>query len=334
MSNPSKAAMILADIRRLETVLGRFPSRDAYLDDPNALYAKSDIVECFGSWTQMLLAEGVQYSKLGKRNKQEIRLQAFEHLKKEIESKKQILAVPPPLVRHALVLSDRHKPYHHQDSVPFILAVEEKYRSAGRPFDLVVDIGDGEDFHAMSFHDSDPELLSAGHELEAVILANQPIYSRFPKMKIMDSNHSSMVFRKGKHHGIPRNVLKSYQEILRAPDGWTWHPELVVQMTDGSRWMFCHSYGSNVLQVSQKRGMSVVQGHHHSKFCVQAWVNATGLHWAVQTGCLIDDVSMAFAYNKTTVERPVMGMIRIENGIPHLLPMLVDSKNRWTGFIP
>ncbi len=328
----SDAERILEDIRRVEKKLGRYPSRDNYLDDPGALFSKDDIVKVFGSWTQMLSMSGIQYSKIGKRDKQELRLQAFNHLKKEVEEKRTIKA--PTVYSHVLVISDRHNPYHHLDSVKFILAVEEKYRLLKNPFDLVVDIGDGEDFHALSFHDTDVDLLSAGHELEAVISENQPIYDRFPRMEIVDSNHSSMVFRKGKHHGLPRQVLKSYREILRAPEGWNWNTEIITKMSDGSQWLFCHSYGSNVLQVSQKRGMSVCQGHHHSKFSAQAWTSATGTHWAVQTGCLIDDVSMAFAYNKTTVERPVMGMARIENGIPYLLPMLLDASGRWNGFIP
>lgn len=329
------AKEILDDIESIKLLLGlsRQIKREEYLDHPEHKYNRNDIEITFGSWTRMLLGEAGTYAARGKINKQEIRLRAFEHLKREVEDKRRIVS-PETIVHHALVISDRHNPYHHQDCIPFILAIEEKYRILGRPFDMTIDIGDGEDFHALSFHDTDVDLLSAGHELEVVISANQPIYNRFPRMEIVDSNHSSMVFRKGKHHGIPRNVLKSYRDILRAPAGWNWHPELVVKMSNGAQWLFCHSYGANVLQVSQKRGMSVCQGHHHSKFSIQAWSNATGLHWALQTGCLIDDVSMAFAYNKTTVERPVMGMIRVENGIPHLLPMLLDSNNRWNGFIP
>lgn len=331
MSGKSLAELILDDIEIVRLKLGRYPSRDQYLDIGK--YPKSAIKEAFpGGWTQMLAVSGIQYSK-GKRDKQEIRKEAFEHLRREVEERR-VLIAPPPLVKHALAIGDAHKPYHHQDAIPFLLAVKDKYELIGKPFDLIIDEGDGEDFHALSFHDSDADLLSAGHELEAVIEANQPLYKAFTNMMICESNHGSMVFRKGKHHGIPRHVLKSYREILRAPEGWTWHPEIIVQMSDGAKWLFCHSLGGNVLQVSQKRGMSVVQGHHHSKFSIQAWASVTGLHWAVQAGCLIDDVSMAFAYNKTTVERPVMGSIRIENGIPHLLPMLLDKKGRWTGFVP
>lgn len=324
------ASAIIQDVLRVQRELGRIPSRIEY--QRLGKFPGLAITETFGSYALMLKASGLEYTK-GKRNRQEIRLQAFEHLKKEAERVREA-ALPPQLVKHALVIGDRHKPYHHMDSVPFLLAIKKKYDALGKPFDLVADIGDGEDFHAMSFHDHDPDLLSPGHELEAVIQANQPLYEAFPVVKILESNHGSMVYRKGKHHGIPRHVLKDYREILQAPVGYTWHPEVFFQATNGSRWLLCHSYGGNVLLISQKRGMSVVQGHLHSKFSIQAWANAEGVHFAVQTGCLVDDTSLALAYNKTTVERPIMGSVRIEDGIPHLLPMLLDKKGRWTGFVP
>ncbi|MGZ6468422.1 MAG: homing endonuclease associated repeat-containing protein [Bdellovibrionota bacterium] len=334
MSRKADANLIIQDVQRVAIEMGKVPFRDEYEAWPTAAFTKHTIIAAFGSWTTMLQASGLQYAAKGKRDKQEIRKEVHQHLVKEVEALRARPQLPPLLVKHALILGDQHKPYHHIDSIPFLLAVKAKYESLGRPFDLTVDIGDGEDFHGINFHDHDPDLLSPGHEMEAVIAAKQPLYQAFPNMQVMESNHGSMVFRKGKHHGLPRHVLKSYREILQAPEGWQWHHELIVQMTNGSHWLFCHSYGGNVLQVSQKRGLSVVQGHHHSKFSIQAWANYNGLHFACQTGCLIDDASMAFAYNKTTVDRPVMGSLRIEDGIPYLLPMFLDKNGRWNKVVP
>jgi hypothetical protein len=51
-------------------------------------------------------------------------------------------------------------------------------------------------------------------------------------------------------------------------------------------------------------------------------------------GCLIEDSTIAFAYNKLNLKRPVIGSAVILNGIPKLIPMILDKKNRWTGEIP
>ena len=104
-----------------------------------------------------------------------------------------------------LVISDMHIPYHHQDMVDFLKAIKKKYRP-----DRVICIGDEVDKHAMSFHASDPDLPSAGDELEIAIAHLDDVYRLFPKVDIVDSNHGSMHYRKGKHNGIPRKYLRDY----------------------------------------------------------------------------------------------------------------------------
>ncbi len=65
-----------------------------------------------------------------------------------------------------LVISDMHHPYSHPDVLPFLTALNKKYQPT-----RVVCVGDEIDCHAMSFHDSDPDLMSAGDELQAAIKA-------------------------------------------------------------------------------------------------------------------------------------------------------------------
>src|ERR1700761_9219831 len=90
-----------------------------------------------------------------------------------------------------LVISDMHHPYAHPDVTRFLKAVKAKYRP-----DSVVCIGDEVDFHALSYHESNPDLDSAGKELEKAIKALRPIYALFPKVTVIESNHGSMVLRK------------------------------------------------------------------------------------------------------------------------------------------
>lgn len=317
---------ILADLARVRAELGRTPNRIEYGAKGN--FSGVLVTATFGSYALMIKLSGLQYSTKGRRDKQEIRKEVFAATLKEAADRKPV-AQPPKIYNHILVWSDRHKPYHHPDTNTFLISLNRKYK-----FDLVIDIGDGEDFHGMSFHDTDVDTLSSGHELRAAIDSNKELYAEFPIVMACESNHSSMVYRKGKHHGFPRHVLKSYRDVLEAPEEWTWHHEIVVQMSNGKKCLFAHGYSSNVLQASQKRGMSCVQGHYHSKMGIQYWQNADGLHFAAQTGCMIDDAAYAFAYNKLGLDRPILGCLRIESGVPHILPMFLDSKGRWIGIIP
>lgn len=225
-----------------------------------------------------------------------------------------------------LVIPDLHVPYQHKDAFDFL----EKTKEILKPT-LVICLGDELDWHAMSFHDSDADLFSAGHELQKSQAQISYLYELFPEMKLLTSNHGSMAYRRMKHHGMPRHLLKSYREVLQVGDGWTWHDKIILDMPNGSKCMFVHSLGADILRVSQSMGMSVVCGHHHSQFEIRYWQNDTHLNFAITSGCLIDDNSYAFAYNKLQPKRPIMGVTFIDNGLPSLIPMLVDNENNWIG---
>ena len=59
-----------------------------------------------------------------------------------------------PQYNKVMVIGDLHIPYHHKDSFAFLRALKKKYKG----FDLVVNIGDELDQHAISMHDNDPDL--------------------------------------------------------------------------------------------------------------------------------------------------------------------------------
>jgi hypothetical protein len=228
--------------------------------------------------------------------------------------------------KSVLVISDCHIPYSHQDLIPFLKAIKAKYKP-----DRVICIGDEVDHHAMSFHDSDPDLMSAGPELERSIQMLKPIYKLFPKVDLVDSNHGSMAYRKGKHGGIPRKYLRGYNEVLDAPKGWVWHNSIKLKLSDGSTCFFTHGLSANGIKLAQMNGMSVVQGHYHSVFNVTYHSSPEKLIWSMQVGCLIDDKALAFEYNKVTASRPIIGLGMIIDGQPKLIPMLLNKNGRWNG---
>jgi len=223
-------------------------------------------------------------------------------------------------------LSDMHIPYQHPDLIPFLYKVKEKYEP-----DKWVCIGDEVDYHALSFHDSDPDLPSSGDELLRAKSVLKDIFQLIPSCDVLDSNHGSMVYRKAYAHGIPKACIKNYNETLDAPKGWKWFDELILNMSDGNKVYFHHGKMSNSLAASKGESMSFVQGHYHSQFNIQYWGCKQGLYFAVTVGCLIDPKSMAFSYGKNFSKRPIIGMCVIIDGKPILIPMVLNEDGSWIG---
>lgn len=225
-----------------------------------------------------------------------------------------------------LVFPDLHCPYEHPDAIYFLGALKEKYKPT-----RVLCLGDESDGHSVSYHEHDPDLFSAGYELRAAITALTPIYRLFPIVDVMWSNHGSLILRKGKTAGLPAHVFKTYNDIYQAPKGWAWHPDLTLELPNGQLVYFCHGRQANALLMSQRLGMSTVNGHYHTQFSIQKWSSPVAVNWAMVLGCLIDTRSSAYQYNNLQVLRPILGAGAIVDSHPRLEPMMLDKSGRWVG---
>jgi len=225
-----------------------------------------------------------------------------------------------------LLISDLHIPYHHPDSFAFLQYLKDKYKPT-----RVICLGDELDKHAMSYHDHDPDLYSAGHELKASLPFVVQLEKMFPRMEIIESNHGSLVWRKAKTNGIPRQYIKSYNDVLGVGPGWSWHFDLTIDLPNGQKVYIHHGKVSDVVKLSQQMGMNAIQGHYHEKYGVHFWGNPTGLYWGMQCGCLIDDEQYAFSYNNVNIKRPIIGTGLIIDSLPLLEPMVLSEGGRWIG---
>lgn len=223
-----------------------------------------------------------------------------------------------------LLISDLHIPYHHQDAIAFLSHLKEKYNPT-----RVICLGDEVDGHALSFHDSDPDLPSAGDEIRQALPVIAELFKIFPQMDILESNHGSLVWRKAKVFGIPKHYIKSYNEVLGVDSGWKWSFDLTVDLPNGQKCYMHHGKTSNIIQLSQQMGMNATQGHYHETFKIDYWGNSTGLYWGMQCGCLIDDDKLAFNYNNVNIKRPILGTGLIIDSMPVLEPMVMDKNARW-----
>lgn len=231
-------------------------------------------------------------------------------------------------MKPTLVIPDTHAPYHHQDAIPFLCTVRDHFKT-----EAAVCVGDEADNHALSYHESDPDLKSDGDELEAAIAFIKPLHRAFPKMRLCESNHGSMLYRKAKTHGVSSKRLKSLEEIYGA-HGWTWHEEIIDEIKPGVAVCFRHSFGINVATALPRQGgVCIVQGHHHGKLNVEYLETPTVRIFGMTVGCLIDRQSLAFAYNRLQQTRPILGCGVIVKGMPITVPMWTGADGRWTGKI-
>ena len=227
-----------------------------------------------------------------------------------------------------LAFSCLHAPYNHSDALEFLSAIKDKYQPQ-----LVVNVGDELDYHAMSFHTSDPGLPSAGYELNAARAVLGELDELFPEVHCVGSNHGDMKYRKAKFANIPAQLLVSYREACGVGPGWSWTQNFTIELPTGQPCYFVHSYSTSARIGAEHLGMCLVQGHYHTAF-ETAYVSSPGRqYWGATIGCLIDDESMAFAYNQTFRKRPIVGCLVILDGQPYLKKMVLDDKGRWIGKI-
>ncbi len=212
------------------------------------------------------------------------KLEAFKHLTSNEE--------------RTLVIGDLHCPFDHKDALKHALDTKAKYNCS-----RVVFIGDLIDSHASSRHESCPNGMSAGDELKEAIKSVQKWYKAFGEKgtTIITGNHDRIVARKAFSGGIPREWIKSYNEVLGTPN-WTWTERLVI---DGMQ--FVHGEGGTARTKAKNDLMTTIQGHIHTQMYVEHFSGVNNKIWACQVGCLIARESYAYNYAKN-FKRQALGV--------------------------
>lgn len=235
------------------------------------------------------------------------------------------------LGKKVLVISDIHIPYHVPDAMQFLFEIKKKYKP-----DIVYSVGDIFDNHAISFHSHSADLFSPGDELQRCIdLIHQKKYglhTMFPRMLISSSNHDDLFARKIKINSLPIKILKELKDIYDTP-GWSWHEKIILKVKNFEEVYCVHGQSSNGLKLANHLGCSVIQGHFHTAQNISYSTNTISnkRRWSMQVGCLVGS-GLAFEYNKLQLARPSLGVGWInQEGLPTLIPMILNDKGRWIG---
>ncbi len=230
-------------------------------------------------------------------------------------------------MKTVLAIPDIHFPAHHPDTFEFLKAVKTKYR----PLEIVC-LGDEIDAAALGEWDKDPDAPGAGEELFQAIQYLKKLYSVFPKVKVCISNHTDRIYRRAFKAGLPKRLMRSYQEILEAPKDWEWREYWEI---DGVRYEHGEGFSGQqgALKAATQNMQPTVIGHLHSHAGIQYYANEKYLIWGFNAGCLIDRKHSAFNYGKNIKAKPIIGVGIIINGIPQFIPMKLSKSGRWNGRI-
>lgn len=226
-----------------------------------------------------------------------------------------------------LVVSDLQEPFAHRDAFEFVKAVRDHYETT----ETVV-IGDEEDFHALSGRfPHDPDGMGPGDELRACVRALEKWYEEFPEAKVCTSNHLERIFIKAFYSGLPRQALKSINDLLEAPDGWEWRKNWTI---DGVKYEHGDAgggiYAARNLAITNRQ--STVIGHHHAHGGLYYIANDLELIFGLNVGCLIDRSAYAFRYGDKYKFKPTLGCGVVIHGVPSFVPMVLSGKReRWIG---
>lgn len=194
-----------------------------------------------------------------------------------------------------LAIGDLHHPFCLPGYLDFCLEQYERFDC-----DTVVFIGDVIDNHYPSYHETDPDGMSGGDELDLAIEHVRPWVDAFPNAFVTIGNHDRMVMRKAFSGGIPKKWIKEYNDILEAP-GWNFVDEVVIDNVQ-----YVHGEGGTAATKAKNDKFNTVQGHLHTQAYVQTSVGRKSCVWGMQVGCGIDRRAYAMAYAKTG-PKPAIG---------------------------
>jgi metallophosphoesterase superfamily enzyme len=211
-------------------------------------------------------------------------------------------------VNNVLVVSDLHIPFELPGALEFCRKQQEKFNCG-----TIVFIGDIIDNHAQSFHDSDPDGMSAKDELNLAALKLQDWYKVFPNAVVTIGNHDRINARKLFSIGLSKRWLKPLGEILGVPN-WKFVEEFIFNDV-----LYVHGEGGQAIKKCRDEMISVVSGHHHTEGYVNYAAGYKNQCFAMQVGTLIDFNTYAFAYAQRG-KKPILSCGVVLGNHPILIP--------------
>lgn len=233
------------------------------------------------------------------------------------------------LPERVLVFSCLQAPFHHPDALAFLSAVKASYQP-----DFVVCAGDEADLSFLKKQYMSSDSLSPKEELRKTQEFMKSLFELFPRAICLTSNHvDARIGYSATQGNIPTVMLRTWQDIIEAPDGWTWRDYLIMR-----NWLFEHGHsvpkGSRASideDVTKRfgRAMSVMKGHFHSEFGDHIKPKLQPGGWYLRicfAGSLMDRRNVTYTRSAT-----MNGCVMLIRGVPHPIPMILGKTGEWCG---
>jgi len=243
----------------------------------------------------------------------------YESLEEEFEEfiryKKSLMktvSIPPYTIgdpNNILIIGDLHAPFELEGYLRFCREQQERF-NCGK----VIFIGDLIDSHFSSYHEVDPDGMSAGLELQQAINKLQEWYHTFPEAIVTIGNHDRIIARKLYTSGISARWMKPIQEVLRTPN-WQF-----VEDYEYNGVLYLHGEGGTAKTKAQQEHISVVQGHNHTDCYVDFNMTRQGPRFSMQVGTGIDFKQYAFGYAQRGKTPMISCGVVLNNNQPIVIP--------------
>lgn len=223
-----------------------------------------------------------------------------------------------------LIVGDLHAPFVHRKYLDFVRQTYNEFLC-----NRVVFIGDVIDNHAMSYHEHNPDGLSAGYEVLQAQKALKPWGELFPDALVCIGNHDELLYRKAVTYGLPSSAFKGFNEIYKTPSSWNWKLSWTIDNV-----IYQHGTGTSGENAHRTRALknrqSTVIGHVHSHAGVVYMASDKDMIFGMNVGCGIDIKSYAMIYGRDFPSRPTLGCgVVLEGSHAFFIPMDLGTKIRY-----
>lgn len=223
---------------------------------------------------------------------------------------------------NVLVIGDLHAPFILDGYLEYCRSVQEKFDCG-----TVVQIGDLTDGHSYSYHEPDPDGLSAGLEVDEARKQLEKVFAMFPNAYCTLGNHDMLPYRKALTTGLSKKFMRNVNEIWGAPPGWEFGMEFEIDNV-----LYLHGTGSSGPNAAFTRAKdsrtNIVMGHLHSYTSIQYSASHRDLLWSMQVGCGLDNTKYAFQYGQTFAKKPIIscGVVLDKGKIPIVMSMPLGTR--------
>lgn len=224
-----------------------------------------------------------------------------------------------------LIIGDTHAPAMRPAYVDFLKDIHEEWNC-----DTVVHIGDGADFHGISYHLKHTDLPNPDREVELAAEQLSLLYEAFPKVKYLIGNHSDLPNRQAQGNGLPARMIRGLAEILEMPKSWEVFPRYHDLFLDGVLYRHGDKGRSNKYNSARAQAdaehCSVVCGHFHAQGGVSFGANQRRRWFGLQVGCGTETDSPYLRYAKAYAQKPVVGCgVVLDGEFPIFEPMPLEK---------